>query len=73
MDPRDVSPGEDEEDKKIAHSNVHTLPVPMQLDIARGGEGEGSGSAAVEKNTVGSHEQQKLQLSSGRSNTSSLQ
>ena len=49
MDPRGVSPGEDEEDKKIAHSNVHTLPVPMQLDIARGGEGEGSGSAAVEK------------------------
>ena len=51
MDPRDVSPGEDEEDKKIAHSNVHTLPVPMQLDIARGGEGEGSGSATVEKKT----------------------
>jgi len=51
MDPRDVSPGEDEEDKKIAHSNVHTLPVPTQLDIARGGEGEGSGSATVEKKT----------------------
>lgn len=61
---------------------ARTHAASADVGIARGGEGEGSGSVAVKKedeepeslsdglpNGIGSHEQQKLQLSRGRSNT----